>query len=126
MTKHSQTSSGNDPTGPVSVAESTFQRDGDRAYIVATYIVDDIKPLGISDSTHSRIVTRAINDLGVVLSSLPPGSEISLVMGPSTDLGKRTTRLLSAPKQRKKNSTRTSRKNSKRSKKRGKRGKRAT
>jgi hypothetical protein len=95
-------------------------KDGDKAYIARTYLAGGISPSDFTAQTLKRCVSHVINGMDQILSSLPPGSRITLEAKPLKNSKKGKTKSAKGRKAKKKEWRRTGERNSNTSKGAGK------
>jgi hypothetical protein len=93
--------------GDAPVVVRSMVKDGDKAYTVAISYPAGIQVAGTILARPSHIVSHVTNILGVILSSLPDGSRISLEAKPLRSYSKGKTKSAKGRKKRKKKSQRT-------------------
>jgi len=110
-------------SGHAKNAVSFTLKDGDKAYIARTYFPGDTNPSDFTAQTLKRCVSHVINGMDQILSSLPPGSRITLEAKPLKPSKKGKTRSAKGRKAKKKKSRSTGKPKRNTSKDAGKKGK---
>ena len=75
-------------SGSVKNAVHFTLKDGDKDFIAAIYFPGVFSPCDFTVSTLKRCVSHVINGMDQILSSLPPGSRLTLEAKPSKSLEK--------------------------------------
>jgi hypothetical protein len=91
-------------------------KDGDKAYTARTYLAEGINPSDFTAPTLKRCVSHVINGMGAILSSLPPGSRLTLEAKPLKNYNAEKTKSAKGRKAKKKKSQNTGGRNSSTSK----------